>query len=50
MNDIFKKRNVRPSFRNNSTFEIRNVKSVSYGSETIPLKNISPENLALKMA
>ena len=35
MNDIFKKRDVRYSFRNNSPFETRNIKSVFYGSETI---------------
>ena len=35
MKDIFKKRNVTYSFRKNSTFEIRNIKSVYYGSETI---------------
>ena len=36
MNDIFKKRNVTHDFRKNSTFETRNIKSVYYGSETIP--------------
>ena len=36
MNDIFKKRNVTYYFRNNSTFETSNTKSVYYGSETIP--------------
>ena len=35
MNDIFKKRNVTYNFRKNSTFEIRNIKSIYYGSETI---------------
>ena len=35
MNDIFKKRNVTYSFKTNSTFETRNIKSVYYGSETI---------------
>ena len=34
-NDIFHKRNVAYNFRNNSTFETRNIKSVYYGSETI---------------
>ena len=36
INDIFKKRNVTYNFRKNSTFETRNIKSVYYGSETIP--------------
>ena len=35
MNDIFEKRNVTYYFRNNSTFETSNIKSVYYGSETI---------------
>ena len=35
MNDIFKKRNVIYSFRKNSTFETRNIKSVYYGLEKI---------------
>ena len=35
MNDIFKKRNVTYYFRNNSTFETRNIKSVYYGSEAM---------------
>ena len=35
MNDVFKKINVTYNFRNNSTFETRNIKSVYYGSETI---------------
>ena len=37
MKDIFKKRNVTYYFRNNSTFETRNIKSVYYSSETISL-------------
>ena len=35
MNDIFKKRNVTYNFREKSTFETKNIKSVYYGSETI---------------
>ena len=35
MNNIFRKWDVTYDFRNNSTFETRNVKSVFYGSETI---------------
>ena len=35
MNDIFKKRDVTYSFRNNSTFETKKIKSVHYGSRTI---------------
>ena len=35
INDIFKKRNVTYYFRNNSTFETRNIKSVHYASEII---------------
>ena len=35
MNDIFKKRDAAYNFRNNSTFETRNTKSVYYGSERI---------------
>ena len=45
MKDIFKKRNVTYSFRKNSTFEIRNIKSVYYGSETISF--IGPKILEL---
>ena len=39
MNDIFKKRNVTYNFRKNSTVETRNIKSIYYGSETIPFKS-----------
>ena len=35
INDIFKKRIVTYYFRNNSTFETRNIKYVHYASETI---------------
>ena len=35
MNNIFKKRKVKYNFRQNSTFETRNIKSFFYGSETI---------------
>ena len=35
MNSIFRERGVMYNFRNNSTFETRNVKSVYYGSEAI---------------
>ena len=35
MNNIFRKWDVMYDFRNDSTFETRNVKSVFYGSETI---------------
>ena len=35
MNDIIKKRDVTYSFRNNSTFETKKIKSVYYGSRTI---------------
>ena len=35
MSNIFKKRKVKYNFRQNSTFETRNIKSVFYGSETI---------------
>ena len=35
LNEISKKRDVAHSFRNNSTFETKNIKSVYYGLETI---------------
>ena len=43
MNDIFKKGNVKYNFRKNSTFGIRNIKSVYYGSETIFF--LGPKNM-----
>ena len=35
LNDISEKKDVAHSFRNNSTFETKNIKSVYYGLETI---------------